>query len=258
MRKETLDTYDTKEQRDSVKKMSNTVRESTAFTVTNMKVNIKSKKKDMFYDPANFSISASYNRQNERTPEMEVNENTDHKGTFTYAYNFNPKPWEPFAKLEKVQKVKLLKEFNIYYLPQSWSFQTNMHRTFSHMKMRDLTADAGAHMDPTYSKDFTWDRHVDFKYDLTKNMKFSFQSAMNAIIDEGAYTPEVLKGQYFDAAFNHDKYEAWKDTIQRSLAKWGSPYTYQQVFNASWNVPFNRVPYLEALSANATYNATYN
>jgi cell surface protein SprA len=256
--KETLNTYDTKEERDSIKQMSNTVRTSTSFTVTNMKVNIKSKKKDMFYDPANFTISASYNRQDERTPEMEINQNTDQKGTFTYAYNFNPKPWEPFAKLEKVQKVKLLKEFNIFYLPQSWSFQTNMHRTFSQMKMRDLTADAGTHMDPTYSKDFTWDRHVDFKYDLTKNMKFSFQSAMNAIIDEGAYTPEVLKGQYFDADFNHDKYEAWKDTIQRSLAKWGSPYTYQQVFTASWNVPFNRVPYLEALSANASYNATYN
>ena len=256
--KETLETFETKEERDSVKKMANTVRESTSFSVTNMKVNIKSKKRNMFYDPANFTISAAYNRQDERTPEMEINQTTDQRGSFNYSYNFNPKPWEPFAKVQKVQKVKLLKEFNLYYLPQSWSFQTNMHRTFSQMKMRDLTADAGAQMDPTYSKDFTWDRHVDIKFDLTKNMKFSFQSAMNAIIDEGAYTPEVLKGQYFDAEFNHNKYEAWKDTIQRSLAKWGAPYTYQQVFTASWNVPFNRVPYLEALTANASYNATYN
>ena len=42
------------------------------------------------------------------------------------------------------------------------------------------------------------------------------------------------------------------------MAKWGSPYTYQQVFTASWNVPFNRVPGLDALTANASYNATYN
>ncbi|MBQ2541403.1 MAG: cell surface protein SprA, partial [Paludibacteraceae bacterium] len=256
--KETLETYETKEERDSIKQMSNTVHESTSFSVTNMKVNIKSKKRNMFYDPANFTISAAYNSQKEHTPEMEINETTDHKGSFNYAYSFNPKPWEPFAKVEKVAKVKLLKEMNFYYLPQSWSFSTNMHRTFSQMKMRDLTADAGSQMDPTFSKDFTWDRNVDIKYDLTKNMKFSFQSAMNAIIDEGAYTPEVLKGQYFDAEFNHNQYEAWKDTIQRSLAKWGSPYTYQQVFTASWNVPFNRVPYLEALSANASYNANYN
>ena len=256
--KETLETYNTKEEKDSIKKMSNTVHEATSFSISNMKVNIHSKKKDMFYDPANFSISASYNKQEERSPEMEVNYTTDHKGSFQYAYSFNPKPWEPFSKVEKVQKVKFLKEMNFYYLPQSWSFSTNMHRTFSHMKMRDLAGSSVDAMDLTYSKDFTWDRNVDIKYDLTKNMKFSFQSAMNAVIDEGKYTPEILKGQYFDAEFNHDKYEAWKDTIQHSLARWGSPYTYQQVFTASWNVPFNRIPYLDALTANASYNANYN
>ena len=256
--KETLATYDTKEERDSIKQMTNTVHESTSFSVSNMKVNIHSKKRDMFYDPANFTISASYNKQQEHSPELETNLTTDHKGSFQYAYSFNPKPWEPFAKVEKVSKVKFLKEMNIYYLPQSWSFNTNMHRTFSHMKMRDLAGASADAMDLTFSKDFTWDRHVDIKYDLTKNMKFSFQSAMNAIIDEGKYTPEILNGRYFDEQFNNDKYEAWKDTIQRSLAKWGSPYTYQQVFTASWNVPFNRIPGLDALTANASYNATYN
>ena len=255
---ETLSTYDTKEERDSIKKMSNTVHESTSFSVSNLKVNIHSKKRDMFYDPANFSLSASYNKQSEHSPEMETNYTTDHKGNFQYSYNFNPKPWEPFSKVKKVEKVKFLKEMNIYYLPQSWAFSMNMHRTFSHMKMRDLAGAAAENMDLTYSKDFTWDRNVDIKYDLTKNMKFSFQSAMNAIIDEGKYTPEILKGKYFDEEFNHDKFEAWKDTIQRSLAKFGSPYTYQQVFTASWNVPFNRIPYLDALSANASYNANYN
>ena len=256
--KQTLDTYDTKEERDSIKKMSNTVHESTSFSVTNLKVNIHSKKRDMFYDPANFALSASYNKQLEHSPEMEVNYTTDHKGSFQYAYSFNPKPWEPFSKVEKVQKVKFLKEMNFYYLPQSWAFNTNMHRTFSHLKMRDLAGASSDAMDLTFSKDFTWDRNVDIKYDFTKNIKFSFQSAMNAIIDEGKYTPEILKGQYFDAEFNHDKYEAWRDTIQRSLARWGSPYTYQQVFTASWNVPFNRIPGLDALTANASYNATYN
>jgi len=255
---ETLDTYDTKAERDSIKQMTNTVHESTSFSVSNMKVNIHSKKKDMFYDPANFSISASYNKQSEHSPELERNITTDHKGSFQYAYNFNPKPWEPFAKVEKVSKVKFLKEMNFYYLPQSWAFNTNMHRTFSHMKLRDLAGTSAEAMDLTYSKDFTWDRHVDIKYDLTKNMKFSFQSAMNAIIDEGQYTPEILNGRYFDEQFNHDKYEAWRDTIQRSLAKFGSPYTYQQVFTASWNVPFNRIPGLDALTANGSYNANYN
>ena len=257
---ETMSTYETGRERDSIAAMTNTVHESLSFSATNMKLNQHyTKKRDLFIDPANFSVSAAYNKQTEHSPEIETNYTTDHKGSFQYSYNFNPKPWEPFGKVEKVAKVKVLKEMNFYYLPQSWAFNTNMHRTFSHMKMRDLAGEATAQaMDLTYSKDFTWDRNVDIKYDLTKNMKFTFQSSMNAIIDEGKYTPEILNTRYFDEEFIHDKYAAWKDTIQRSLARFGKPYSYQQVFTASWNIPFNRIPYLDPLTTNASYNANYN
>lgn len=250
-----LDTYSTKVERDSVKLMSYTVQEATSFSVTNLKVNYHSKKRDMFYDPANFSISASFNKQNQHTPEVEKDLTTDHKGSFQYSYNFNPQPWEPFKKVEKVNKVKFLKELNFYYLPQSWAFNTNMRRTFNSSRMRDLTAAGYSIRDmTTYSKDFTWDRNFDFKYNLTKNMKFTFQTAMNSTVDEGAFPREIIR----DFGFTNDYYEAWKDTIQRSLAKWGSPYTYQQVFTAQYSVPFNRIPYLEAITANASYNANYN
>ena len=253
--KDNLEQYTTKEERDSVRQMSNTVQESTSFSVTNMKVNIHSKKKDMFYDPANFSISASYNRQNEHTPEMERNQTIEERGQLTYAYSFNPQPWEPFSKVKGIDKVKIIKEFNIYYLPQSWSFNTAMQRNFSQMKMRDFNQDATLNkMDITFSKDFTWSRNFDFKYDLTRNLKFSFQTAMNSTVDEGYYTPEIIR----DYGFTNDYYEAWKDTIQRSLAKGGSPYTYQQVFTASWNVPINKIPGLDFITANASYNGTYN
>lgn len=255
---ETLESYETEAAKDSIRLMANTVHESTSFSVSNMKVDIHSKKRNMFYDPANFSISASYNEQKQHSPEIETDISKDYKGSFNYSYSFNPKPWEPFKNVEKVKKIKLFSELGFFYLPQSWAFNTNMHRTFTHLKMRDFnTADLGATMSDqelTFSKDFTWDRNFDFKYDLTKNIKFTFQTAMNSTVDEGYYTPEIIK----DYAFTNDYYEAWKDTIQRSMATWGTPYTYQQLFSASWNIPFNRIPYLEALSANASYNATYN
>lgn len=259
---ETLENFETKAEKDSIKQMANVVHESTSFSVSNLKVDIHSKKRNMFYDPANFSISASYNEQKQHSPEIENDISKDYKGSFNYSYNFNPKPWEPFKNVEKLKKVKLLSELNFYYLPQSWAFNTNMHRTFTHLKMRDFNTDelggaASKEMDVTFSKDFTWDRNFDFKYDLTKNMKFTFQTAMNSTVDEGYYTPEILK-LYEDYRFSNNPYEAWKDSIQRSMATWGNPYTYQQMFSASWNVPFNRVPYIEAITANASYNATYN
>ena len=257
---ETLDTYETKEEKDSIRQRANTSKEAISFSMSNMKVNVHSKKKDMFYDPANFTISASYNKQTQKSPELESDVTSEQKGSFNYAYSFNPKPWEPFKKVEKVKKVKFLNEFNLYYLPQSWAFSTNMLRTFAHLKMRNFNQEV-ASSNPisatleelTFSKDFTWDRNFDFKYDLTKNLKFTFHTAMNSTVDEGYYTPEIIK----DYAFSNDLYEGWKDTIQRNMGTWGKPYNYQQVFTASWNVPFNRIPYLEALTASASYNATY-
>ncbi len=255
--KETLATYNNKEQKDSVRRATNTTRDAISFSITNMKVDIHSKKRNMFYDPANFSISASYSKQMSRSPEMEKDQTSNQKGSFNYAYSFNPKPWEPFSKMDKLKDVKILSEFNLFYLPQSWAFSTNMNRNFSMLRMRDYnTADgveATISQTPTFSKDFTWDRNFDFKYDLTKNMKFTFRTAMNSTVDEAYYTPEIIR----DYQFTNDYYEAWRDTIMRSMGTWGSPYTYQQVFTATWNVPFNRIPYLDCLTANASYNGTY-
>lgn len=253
---ETLDTYETKQEKDSIRAMSNTIQTSTNFTISTAKVNIHSKKRNMFYDPANFSLSYALSIQNQHTPEIEKNYSKTHRGSFNYSYNFNPKPWEPFKNVKNVDKLKWIKELNIYYLPQSWAFSTDMNRQFTHMKMRDFNTDPAAsqNMDLTFSKDFAWNRKFDFKYDLTKNIKFTFATAMNAIIDEGYYTPEIIK----DYAFTNDYYEAWKDTIKRSLAHWGRPYTYNQVFTMSASIPFNRISWLDWITANGSYNATYN
>ncbi len=256
---ETLETFETKAEKDSIKQMSNTVAESTNFSLTNAKVNIHSKKRDMFYDPANISISYSYMNRNEHTPETEQNREKEERGSLNYAYNFNPEPWEPFKDAKKVSKLKWLKELNFYYLPQSLSFTTDMSRSFSHLKLRDFNTDealagVGSDMDLTFSKDWMWNRNVDFKYNLTKNLKFTFATAMNSTVDEGYYTPEIIK----DYAFTNDYYEAWKDTVMRSLATMGTPYQYQQVFTASYSVPFNRFPWFDWLTANGSYNASYN
>ncbi len=45
---ESLENYETKEEKDSIRSMANTVHESTSFSVSNMKIDIHSKKRNMF------------------------------------------------------------------------------------------------------------------------------------------------------------------------------------------------------------------
>jgi cell surface protein SprA len=50
-----------------------------------------------------------------------------------YAFSFQPKPIEPFKKMEFMKKKsdywKLLSDFNFNYLPSNISFNTNINRT---------------------------------------------------------------------------------------------------------------------------------
>ena len=99
-----------------------------------------------------------------------------------------------------------------------------MNRQYSQVQVRDLNI-SGTNNGPqspelTSSKDFMWDRNFDIKYDLSKLIKLSLQTAMNSNIEEPYYTPEIGK----------EHYEQWRDTVWSNIKKLGTPYTYQQVF----------------------------
>jgi cell surface protein SprA len=57
---------------------------------------------------------------------------------------------------------------------------------------------------------------------------------------------------------NEDYYTVWRDTVWRSIRDWGTPFTYQQNFTASWNLPINKIPIFNWVTSNVTYNSIYN
>jgi cell surface protein SprA len=241
-------------QRDSITNISQTVNTSKSFNISGAKINIKSKT-PQFYDPANLSFTYAYTETNQQGADIQENLNKVERGSVDYSFSFNPKPVEPFKTVKALDSpvFKIVKDFNFYYLPSSLSFRTDMNRQFSEIKLRDLNQDgllssSNQPFDLTFSKDFMWNRQFDIKYDLTKAIKFSLQTAMNANIGEPYYTPEIGK----------EYYEAWRDTVWSNIRKMGSPYIYQQIFTASWNLPINKIPLFDWINANASYNSNYN
>ena len=243
----------TQQQKDTLKMISQTVNTTKSFNITGAKINIKSKK-PQFYDPANLTVTYAFNETNQHSSEIDQNLIKDERASLDYNFSFNPKPVEPFKNVKALDGpvFKIIKDFNFNYLPTSLSFNTNLNRQYSQVRLRDLNAltngNSSSNLDMNSSKDFRWNRQFDIKYDLSKGIKFSLQTAMNANIAEPNLTPEIGK-QY---------YEAWRDTVWSNIKKLGTPYTYQQVFTASWNVPINKLPFLDWVNANGTYNSTYN
>ena len=245
-----LSNLQNKQDRDTLIMSSQTVSTSKSFNITSAKVNIKSKK-PQFYDPANLTFTYSYSERVQTSAEVEKNLEKQERAAVNYNFSFSPQPVEPFknVKLLKKPAFKILSDMNFNYLPSSLSFNTDMNRQFSQVKLRDLLQPQMVNnFEMNFSKDFMWNRNFDIKYDLTKSLHFSFQTVMNANIDEPYYTPEIGKEHYAE----------WRDSVWSQIRKLGNPYAYQQVFSASWNLPINKIPVLDWITANASYNSNYN
>ena len=245
-----LSNLQNKQDRDTLIMSSQTVSTSKSFNISSAKVNIKSKK-PQFYDPANLTFTYSYSERVQTSAEVEKNFEKQERAAVNYNFSFSPQPVEPFKNVKSLKKpaFKILSDMNFNYLPSSLSFNTDMNRQFSQVKLRDLLQpNAMNNFEMNFSKDFMWNRNFDIKYDLTKSLHFSFQTVMNANIDEPYYTPEIGKEHYAE----------WRDSVWSQIRKLGNPYAYQQVFSATWNLPINKIPVFDWITANASYNSNYN
>ena len=237
--------------KDSLEAIAITRTTNTNFSLSNVRVGIKTKGHPMPWDPANFSFSYSHSHSY-TSGETTVWEKEDEwKGSFSYSYSPVYKTYEPFKKLKGKSKwLNFPKAFGINYLPQSISFSTEMTRDYYELQERDLESDVDSELPLTFSEQFLWNREFSIRWDLTKNLHMNFQSATQAEIEE-PYTP-VNKDLY------PEQYSAWKDSVWQSILSFGRPLDYQQTFQASYQSPLNKLPILDWVNADASYNSTYS
>ncbi len=235
-------------ERDSLSSMTQTVSTARNFSLSNWKSNYASRI-PMPYDPANFSFSYSHSK-NYKEGETIVYENEETwRGNLSYNYSPKYKTWEPFKQLKGKSKwLDLIKAQNLNYLPQSISFNTDILRNYYELQERDL--DAGTQLPVTFSEQFLWNRELSVRWDIFRSLKLSWTSATHAEIEE-PYTV-VNKDLY------PDEYEAWKDSVHRSIMSFGRPLTYAGTFNGSYTVPLSKIPVLSWMTLDGSYSSSYN
>ena len=250
--KDALEAAPTKQERDSIENIAVTKTTTTNFSLSNVRVGIKTKRHPMPYDPANFSFSYSHSHRY-TSGETTVYEKDDNwRGSLSYNYSPVYKPWEPFKKSKSKSKwMQYPKQFGLNWLPQSISFNTEMTRSYYELQERDMEDLNGERLPVTFNSQFLWNREFAIRWDLTKNLHMSFQSATHAEIEEPYDERPINKDLY------PDRYEAWKDSVWHSILHLGTPLDYQQTFTASLQVPLNKLPVFDWVTADASYNATY-
>ena len=220
-----------------------------SFSISGLKFDVQSKN-PMPWDPANFTLNFSFNKQSKQDPTTEYEHINDYRGSFQYSYTPYFKPWKPFSFISSKNKnVKFIKEWELNWLPTSISFLTNMSRYYYEQQTRSET-DVMFQMPVSVSKNFLWDRQLALTWNLTKSLSLSFNSNTSAHIDEpiGAVNKKLFP----------DEYKLWKDTVMKSILSMGTPWAYDQSFVASYKAPFSKIPAIDFITASASYNATYN
>lgn len=247
--KDALDACATKEQRDSIESFAITHSTVKSFSISGLKFDVKSKN-PMPWDPANFTLSYSSNRQRNSDPDNEYENTSDYRGSFQYSYAPYFKPFKPFSKIKnKSKNAKFLKDWEFNWLPTSIEFYTNISRYYYEQQERNTT-DSDIELPVSVSKNFLWDRQFALNWNITKSLNVSFNSNTTAHIEEPA---GAVNKRLFP-----DKYKLWKDSIKQSIKNLGTPYSYDQSFVATYKAPFSSIPLLNFMTGSVSYNSTYN
>lgn len=251
---ESLSTAINKSERDSIRSIAKEKTTNQSISFTNAKVDIKSKT-PMPYDPANLSFSYSHNKTEINNPTTVYDVAKDYKAQVDYNYAPLVKTWEPFKGMKKnTGSAKFLKSLGINYMPSSISFNSTLSRTYVETLTRDLeayTLGVGASNSQflSWNQSFYWDRDFNMNWDLTRNLRMSFQSGTRAEIEEPYL--QVNKKQ------NRTDYEIWKDSVWRSIKNLGNPLLYNQMARATYQLPFRSIPAMDWVNSSVNYTSGY-
>ena len=247
-----LDATDSESARDSIRNMTQDYVRRKSFNLNNVRVNPQNQQKRRFYDISNFSLNYSYNEFYARDINTKYNISKEFLGSLLYNYNTQPKAVTPFRGLGGIfnsDLFRIIRDFNFYYYPSSFTFRTEVRRHYNALQHRNI-ANPNIKYQPTFDKNFLWNRHYDLKWDLTRSLKLNFTATNRARIDE----PQGM----VDKNRAPSTYRHWKDSVMTNLQSFGRNVDYNHKWDASYRVPINKLPLLDWINVSARYNGTFN
>ncbi|HTF03789.1 MAG TPA: cell surface protein SprA, partial [Bacteroidia bacterium] len=235
----------TTDARDSIRgaTVDYTRRKSLNFTNVH-KERAKGAGKPQIWDISNFTASYAYTEVYRHNVNIEYSSAKNHRGGLTWSYQPQMKPLKPFEKKKwaKGKWMTIFREFQFTPLPASMGVSTDVNRTYSEIKARNITGYNDIFTPTNFNKNFTWSRNYDIRWDLTKNLKFDFAADNQAQVLEPYGKIDTLEK---------------KDTLISNIRGFGTTMTYHHQTNISYTFPINKIPALDWVTGNVRYATGY-
>lgn len=234
---------------DSLKRAAQDFTSITSINFTNVKINGNSTNANKARAPwsiKNFDFSYSYNNQFKHNPFIELDNTNTQRVGLGYTYGLKLKAVEPFKKYIKSNNkwFSLIKEFNFTPLPNTITFRSDVNRMVEETRIRNFDEGGnGFHLPSTFYKLFTWNRNYTLRWDPTKSISLDYSATNISRIDE---------------PYGRINTNQKRDSLIKVLETFGKNTSFQQTFNASYTLPFAKLPITDWISVKATYNTRYN
>jgi cell surface protein SprA len=225
--------------------------ERRSYNFSNVKKEANPDAKPHFWNISNLAFSYGYNETYKRDFNTEFDRTKIWKSNVTYSYSFTAKPIEPFKKVKFVQKsnwFKLLKDANIYLTPKTIAINNDLIRSYNERKVRNNLS--SYEFSPVYVKSFYWNRTYNLGYDITKNLKFTFNANDRAIFDEA-------NGRV-DKKEDPINYQIFLDSIKTQMRTLGKTMDYSHDYSLSYNLPLDKLPLTNWINSSIKYSGNYN
>jgi len=246
-----LESYETKAKRDSIKALSQdvTIRKNINFINVRKDRTGQRMTKQRPWDIENFDLSYSYSEIFHRNIDIEYHLEKTYRGGIGYNLALNPKPVEPLKKVKflRGKSLRIIRDFNFYYLPKLFSFRMDVNRQYADKRMRNKSKGV-IPMRWTWTKTWDWNRNYNLKYDITKGLKLEYSAQANAYVDEPAGRIDRS-----DAAFM----ETYRDSVWSNILSGGRMNNFSQNISLNYSIPINKIPLFDWITANARYQGDY-
>lgn len=248
--KDDLATFDSKQEKDSIRERTQDYTRRQSLNFMNVrKTKVSGSSKSHIWDVENLDISYAFTEIYHRNVDIEYDVKKTHRGGLGYNFTGTPKPVKPFDKVKFMNNkyLRIIKDFNFYYMPKMLTFRTDLDKQFSESLLRNKTT-AIIILEPTYIKSFNWTRNYGLKWDLTQNLKLDYSAMANARVDE---PPGKIDK-------NNPNYKELRDSVWNNVLDFGRLTTYNQKLDITYNVPINKLPFLSWVTATAKYGGNYS
>lgn len=247
-----LDRLEDQSSRDSIREQAQEIIKITAINLANVGISPQGSGggAPKPWDISNFTAGYGVTRTERSDPFIEQEQIRETNASLDYNYNRGRGgAIEPFKNL-KGKYLKLLSEFNLNPLPNSFAVTNQINRSFSETNYR--FAEVDPRFNRYFNKRFIWQRNYDMQWNLTRNLRLNFNAQMNATIDE----PDEARIQADQNIPDVDRYR--RDSIWTNLRNFGRPKQYQHAFNASYKLPIRFLPFMDFVDVTANYQGNYN